>query len=91
MFIILDESGNFAKYNQEEYFVVGSFIVGDQRRISKAIRSWFHEKFPRKICKQAEIKWASSGILEGRMGGGEFYKALKNSILGSKEFFTSSL
>lgn len=62
MFIFLDESGNFTKYNHEEYFVIGSFIVGDQHRTSKAIRSWFREKFPRKMRKQSEIKWSQSGI-----------------------------
>jgi len=62
MFIFMDESGNFAKDNHERYFVIGSFTVGDQRRTSKAMRSWFREKYPRKMCKQSEIKWSSSGI-----------------------------
>lgn len=62
MYIFLDESGNFSKYNHEEYFVIGSFTVGNQRRTAKAMRAWSREKFPRKMCKQAEIKWSSSGI-----------------------------
>ena len=62
MFIFLDESGNFTKHNHEEYFVIGSFTVGNQRRTSKAIRVWFREKYPRKMCKQAEIKWSHSKI-----------------------------
>lgn len=62
MFIFLDESGNFVKNNHEEYFVIGSFTVGNQRRTRKAMRSWFRDKFPRRMRKQAEIKWSSSGI-----------------------------
>ncbi|MFA4844982.1 MAG: DUF3800 domain-containing protein [Patescibacteria group bacterium] len=64
MFIFLDESGNFKKYNHEEYFVIGSFTIGNQRRTSKSVKSWFREKFPRLMCKQNEIKWSQSGIDE---------------------------
>src|SRR3989344_5997444 len=62
MYIFLDESGQFTKHNHEEYFVVGTFTVGDQRRTHKAIRSWFHSRFPRKMRNQSEVKWSAKGI-----------------------------
>jgi len=62
MYIFLDESGQFTKYNHEEYFIVGSFTVGNQRRTNKAIRSWFRTRFPKKMNTQSEIKWSASGI-----------------------------
>ncbi len=63
MFLFLDESGNFTKHNHEEYFVIGSFTVGDQRRTAKAFRAW-RDRFPRKMRSQAEIKWSQSGITD---------------------------
>lgn len=62
MYIFLDESGQFTKHNHEEYFVVGSFTIGDQRRTDKAFRSWFCSKFPKKMRTQSEIKWSATGI-----------------------------
>lgn len=62
MYIFLDESGNFTKHNHEEYFVIASFIVGDQRRTDKAFRAWCHTKFPKKMRTQSEIKWSTTGI-----------------------------
>lgn len=62
MHIFLDESGNFTKHDHEQYFVVGSFTVGEQRKSDKAIRSWFKSKFPKKMRFQNEIKWSSSTI-----------------------------
>lgn len=61
MYIFLDESGNFNKHNEEEYFVIGSFTVGDQRRTSKAFKIW-RKHFPKKMHSQSEIKWSHSGI-----------------------------
>lgn len=48
MFIFLDESGEFTKHNDEQYFVVGSFTIGDQRRTDRSFRAWIQAKFPRK-------------------------------------------
>lgn len=62
MYIFLDESGQFVDHNNKKYFIIGSFIVGDQKRTDKAMRSWFHSRFPRKMRNQAEIKWSASGI-----------------------------
>lgn len=62
MYIFLDESGQFKKNDDGEYFVVGSFTIGEQRRTNKSIRAWFKTKFPKKMCKQGEIKWSASGI-----------------------------
>lgn len=62
MYIFLDESGNFTKHNHEEYFVVGTFTVGDQRQTHKEFRKWFRSKFPKKMRTQSEIKWSARGI-----------------------------
>lgn len=62
MYIFLDESGNFTKHDHEQYFLIGSFTIGEPRKSDKAIRSWFGSKFPRKMRTQNEIKWSSSGI-----------------------------
>lgn len=62
MYIFLDESGQFTKHNHEEYFVVASFTVTDQRRTNKAMRSWFRTRFPRRMRTQSEIKWSARGI-----------------------------
>ena len=58
----MDESGQFSKHNREEYFVIGSFIVGNQNRTAKAFRAWTRTKFPRKMRNQSEVKWSASGI-----------------------------
>lgn len=64
MYIFLDESGNFKKHNHEEYFVIASFTVGDQRRTEKGFRSWCSSHFPKKMRNQSEIKWSASGITD---------------------------
>lgn len=62
MYIFLDESGQFTKHNHENYFIVGTFTIGDQRRTDKAMRSWFRSRFPRKMKTQSEIKWSANNI-----------------------------
>lgn len=62
MYVFLDESGNFTKHNHEEYFVIGSFTVSDQRATAKAFKSWLRSRFPRKMRTQTEIKWSATGI-----------------------------
>lgn len=64
MYIFLDESGQFTKHDHEEYFVIGSFTVGNQRRTNKAFRKWIRTKFPKKMRYQSEIKWTQSGITD---------------------------
>ncbi len=61
-FIFLDESGQFSKNHHGQYFVVGSFTVGNQRRTAKSFRAWFRTKFPKKMRTQSEVKWSSTGI-----------------------------
>lgn len=61
-FIFLDESGQFTKHNNEKYFVVGSFTVGNPRRTEKQFRSWQRTKFPRKLRYQPEIKFSEIKI-----------------------------
>jgi hypothetical protein len=61
-YIFLDESGQFNKHNNENYFVVGSFTVGNQRRTQKAFTSWQRTKFPRKLRHQQEIKFSEVNI-----------------------------
>lgn len=60
--IFLDESGQFTKYKDEKYFVVGSFTVGSPRRTEKQFRSWQRTKFPRRIRYQPEIKFSEIKI-----------------------------
>lgn len=60
--IFLDESGQFAKHNDEKYFVVGSFTVGNPRRTEKQFRSWQRSKFPKRIRYQPEIKFSEIKI-----------------------------
>ena len=60
--IFLDESGQFSKHNHEEYFVIGSFTIGDPRRTAKAFRGWCRTRFPRRMRTQSEIKWSATGI-----------------------------
>ena len=62
MYIFLDESGNFTKHNHEEYFVIGSFTVGDPKRTAKDFRAFYRKHFPRKMKNQSEIKWSATGI-----------------------------
>ena len=62
MFIFLDESGEFTKHNDEQYFVIGSFTIGDQRRTDRSFRAWVQTKFPKKKRGQSEVKWSATGI-----------------------------
>ena len=64
MYIFLDESGQFTKHNNEQYFVVASFTVGNQRRTDKALRRWFKKKFPKKLRNQSEIKFSNNKITD---------------------------
>lgn len=56
MYIYLDESGNLTK-DSGKYFIVGSYSVGDPKRIANAIRKWQKSKFPRKVKVQPEVKF----------------------------------
>lgn len=62
MYIFLDESGQFTKNNNEQYFVVASFTVGEPRRTEKAMRKWYKTKFPKKMNNQSEIKFSDKKI-----------------------------
>ena len=62
MNIFLDESGQFKVHNHDQYFVIGSFTVGDTRRTAKGLRSFFSRQFPKKMRDQSEIKWSATGI-----------------------------
>lgn len=60
--IFLDESGQFTKHDNEQYFVVGSFMTGDCRRTEKRFKSWHSSKFPKKFRNQPEIKFSEVKI-----------------------------
>jgi len=62
MFIFLDESGQFTKHNNEQYFVIGSFLTSDPRRTEKMFKSWQRTRFPRKNRNQPEIKFSEVNI-----------------------------
>ncbi len=61
-YIFLDESGQFVKNNNEEYFIIGSFTVGNPRRTEKQFKSWQRLKFPKKLRSQPEIKFSEIKI-----------------------------
>ena len=61
-YIFLDESGQFTKHNNEKYFIVGSFTVGNHRRTEKQFRGWQRKKFPKQLRYQSEIKFSSVNI-----------------------------
>lgn len=61
-YIFLDESGQFNKQDRENYFVVGSFTVGNRRRTEKQFRSWQRSRFPRRLRYQLEIKFGNIKI-----------------------------
>lgn len=61
MYIYLDESGNLTRSN-EKYFVVGSYTIGDPKRIAHAFRKWQQSKFPKKIRFQSEVKFNDSHL-----------------------------
>lgn len=64
MYIFLDESGNFGNTNGK-YFIVGSYTVGDPKRIANAFRRWQRSKFPKKLKVQSEVKFNDSHIDDG--------------------------
>ena len=55
--IFIDESGQFTKYSNDEYFVVGTFTTGNQKRTAKEFIKWQREKAPQYIRQQAEWKF----------------------------------
>jgi hypothetical protein len=63
-YIFLDESGQFTKHNDEQYFIIGSFTTGDPRRTEKRFRSWQRARFPKKLRNQTEIKFSEINITD---------------------------
>jgi len=63
--IFLDESGQFTKYKDEKYFVIGTFTIGNPRRTEKQFRVWQRTRFPRKFRYQPEIKFSKIKISDG--------------------------
>ncbi len=63
MFVYLDESGSFGQ-NKDKFFIVGSYTVGDPRRIAKAYRRWQKRKFPRKLRVLSEVKFNESSLTD---------------------------
>lgn len=61
MIIFLDESGNLTGKNSD-YFIVGTFTVGEPRRIAKAFRKWQKSKFPKKLRVQSEVKFNNAHL-----------------------------
>lgn len=63
-YIFLDESGQFTKKDGENYFVIGSFIVGSPKRTEKQFRSWHRTRFPRKLRYLSEVKFSEIKITD---------------------------
>ncbi len=61
-FIFIDESGQFAKNKDGEYFIAASFTVGDPKRTRKELLKWQRSKFPKKMRHQPEIKFSDVNI-----------------------------
>jgi len=62
--IYLDESGNFSN-KDGSYFIVGSYTVGDPKRISKAFRKWQATKFPKRLKYLTEVKFNNPELTLG--------------------------
>ena len=60
--VFVDESGTFLPCNGQEYFVIGTFTVGDPSRTATAFRKWQNRKFPKKKRYQSEVKFSETGI-----------------------------
>lgn len=56
MFVYLDESGTLTK-SDGKYFIVGTYTVGDSRKIAKAFRKWQKTRFPKKLRVKPEVKF----------------------------------
>ena len=63
MFVYLDESGNLTRGNGD-YFIVGSFTVGDPKRIGNAFRKWQKTKFSKKSKFLPEVKFNDTHITD---------------------------
>lgn len=64
MYIFIDESGNF-QGDKEKLFIVGGFIIGDQRATAKAFRRWQHAKFiNKKLRFRSEVKFTDSRLID---------------------------
>lgn len=61
-YIFLDESGQFSKDGDNEYFVIASFTVADPRRSYNGFRAWMRSKMPRVMRDQPEVKFAETRI-----------------------------
>lgn len=64
MHIFIDESGQLSRNGDENYFVIAAFAVDDFRRTEKAFKAWCGSRFPKRMQRQPEIKWSSSGMDE---------------------------
>lgn len=58
-FIFLDESGQFIKSKNENYFILATFTTSDQKRTAKAFRTYQRNHFPRKMSRQSELKFTN--------------------------------
>lgn len=64
MFVYLDESGSFGK-DKEKFFIVGSYTVGNPKRIANSYRRWQRRKFPRKLRVLSEVKFNEPLLTDG--------------------------
>lgn len=57
MYVFLDESGTFER-KKDKYFIVGSYTVGDRKRVVNGFRSFQRKKFPRILRWKSEVKFS---------------------------------
>jgi hypothetical protein len=62
MHIFLDETGQFTKKNNGEFFILGSFTTGDPKRTEKRFKSWRADRFPRKLRHLPEVKFSNHSL-----------------------------
>lgn len=63
-YIFLDESGDFSKKGDNQYFVVASFMVDNPKRTYNDFRVWTRSKMPRVMRNQSEVKFSNKDIDE---------------------------
>ncbi|MFA6554382.1 MAG: DUF3800 domain-containing protein [Candidatus Paceibacterota bacterium] len=62
VYIFLDESGQFTKRDNKNYFVIASVSIEEPKITAKRFRAWCRSHFPVKMRDLNEIKWSNTGI-----------------------------
>lgn len=63
-YIFLDESGDFSKKGDNQYFVVASFMVDNPKKTYNDFRVWMRSKMPRVMRNLPEVKFSNKDVDE---------------------------